>query len=388
MTNSPDNNGVKPRRHRIAAALGVVVALTLVIAVVAGLLTRVPTLQPDAGSQVALNPSQQAQPIAPPPVATLPPAPQPQPVPQQPSSQLITPAQPQLQTTMPLPVQIPAQIQNPTPAQVPVQIPAQIPVPIPAPSQNVQLPPPVATDSQQAWLRFAGPSPATRDRPRIAIVIDDLGLDRARTERAIGLPAAVTMSFLAYAGNLPQQTAAARKNGHELLVHVPMEPLNARIDMGPNGLATGQPKEEVLRRLRWDLERFDGYVGINNHMGSRFTGDAESMGWVVDELKSRGLMFMDSRTIAASLGAKTAAGAGVPYVERDVFLDDDQSAPAVQARLNDLEETAKRKGTAVAIGHPHDATLNALITWLTTLQQKGFVLVPLTDIVKARLGLG
>jgi polysaccharide deacetylase 2 family uncharacterized protein YibQ len=372
MTNSPDHNGAKPRRHRIAALVAVVV-MTIVIAAVAGLLTRVPSLSSGPTPPVALNMpssgSAAVEPIAPavPPSVPVPaplPPPSVTPVPAAPPmTALITPAQPPLQTSPPA-----------TPAPVPV-------------SPTMQTPPP-ATGEQQAWMRFAAPSPVVRDRPRIAIVIDDLGLDRARTARAIGLPAAVTLSFLAYAGNLPQQTAAASKNGHELLVHVPMEPLNARIDMGPNGLATGQPREEVLRRLRWDLDRFNGYVGINNHMGSRFTGDAASMGWVVDELKARGLLFMDSRTIAASLGAKTAATAGVPYVERDVFLDDDQSAPAVQARLHDLEEVARRKGTAVAIGHPHDATLNALITWIASLQQKGIALVPLTEVVKARLGLG
>lgn len=227
-----------------------------------------------------------------------------------------------------------------------------------------------------------------RDRPRVAIVIDDLGLDRPRTERVISLPSAVTLSFMAYSGDLAQLTAAARRNGHEMIVHVPMEPVNPKMDMGPNGLATDQPREEVLRRLDWDLARFDGYVGINNHMGSRFTGDAEAMGWVMDELKSRGLMFLDSRTIGTSIGAKAAAAAGVPFAERDVFLDDDQSASAVQQRLKDVEAIARKRGSAIAIGHPHDATINALINWIATLPQKNIVLVPLTDIVKARMGLG
>lgn len=219
-------------------------------------------------------------------------------------------------------------------------------------------------------------------------MIDDLGLDRPRTERVIGLPAAVTLSFMAYSGDLPQLTAAARRHGHEMIVHVPMEPVSPKMDMGPNGLATNQPREEVLRRLDWDLGRFDGYVGINNHMGSRFTGDAEAMGWVMQELKSRGLMFLDSRTIGTSIGAKAAAAAGVPFAERDVFLDDDQSAAAVQQRLRDVEAIARKRGSAIAIGHPHDATIDALINWIATLPQKNIVLVPLTDIVKARMGLG
>jgi hypothetical protein len=258
--------------------------------------------------------------------------------------------------------------------------------------QTAMLPPRPETATPSgappAWLRFATTAPVDmRDKPRVAIVIDDLGLDRPRTERAIGLAPAVTMSFLAYSGDLPRLTEAARRAGHEMIVHVPMEPVNAKIDMGPNGLATNQSKDEVLRRLNWDLGRFDGYVGINNHMGSRFTGDAQAMGWVMDELKARGLMFLDSRTIAGSIGAKAAAADGVPFAERDVFLDDEQTATAVDQQLREVEAIAKKKGTAIAIGHPHDVTIAALTSWIASLPQKGIVLVPLTEIVKTRLGL-
>src|SRR5262249_34355162 len=157
--------------------------------------------------------------------------------------------------------------------------------------QTAMLPPGAETKTpsggQPAWLRYATAAPIDmRDKPRVAIVIDDLGLDRARTEKVIALAPALTLSFLAYSGDLSRQTAAARRAGNELLVPVPMEPVNTKVDMGPNGLATSQPKDEVLRRLNWDLGRFDGYVGINNHMGSRFTGDAQAMAWVMDELKN------------------------------------------------------------------------------------------------------
>jgi polysaccharide deacetylase 2 family uncharacterized protein YibQ len=258
----------------------------------------------------------------------------------------------------------------------------QEPAPPAAPAPALRPVPP-----EPAWRRFATPAPRTTERLKVAIVIDDCGLDRRRTERAIALPAAVTLSFLSYAQDLPRQTAAARHYGHELLVHVPMQPINAHVDMGPNGLAVDQTHDEVLRRLRWDLDRFEGYVGINNHMGSRFTADPEAMHWVLGELRTRGLLFLDSRTIGNSAGEVVAATEEVPFASRDVFLDDDQQAVAVEARLHDVEIVARKKGTAIAIGHPHDATLAELTNWIASLPQRGIALVPLTEIVKTRLSI-
>ncbi|HVA15806.1 MAG TPA: divergent polysaccharide deacetylase family protein [Stellaceae bacterium] len=375
MTNPSDhnehshNNESGAPRHRFWMKLAVVAICFVAIGALANWLTRPPA--PSSDVAVTLPPTVLAPP-GPPPTAPLPTA-----GPQAAPPSQIAPAPP---ATQRLPV---AAAQKPASQPLPTAAPSAAP-------QQAALPPTTVAPSgeQPAWLRFATAAPVTRDRPRVAIVIDDLGLDRPRTERVIGLPAAVTLSFLAYSGDLRRLTAAARRNGHEMVVHVPMEPVNAKIDMGPNGLAIDQPRDEVLRRLDWDLARFDGYVGINNHMGSRFTGDAQAMGWVMDDLKSRGLMFLDSRTIASSIGAKAAAAEGVPFAERDVFLDDDQSATAIEQRLQEVEMIARKKGTAIAIGHPHDTTIDALIGWIANLPSKGIVLVPLTEIVKARMGLG
>jgi polysaccharide deacetylase 2 family uncharacterized protein YibQ len=364
MSDPSDHSQTGPRRHRFWAALAVVAVCAAFVALVAGWLTAPPVSVPSSSSQVAV---------------TLPPSNSPQGAAQTPPE--ISPAAGPPGGTAVAP---PPAVAPPS-GQIALLPPPAVPG---APPSVAPLNPPSAQSGEQpAWLRYATTAPVdVRDRPRVAIVIDDLGLDRPRTERVIALPAAVTMSFLAYSGELAHFTDEARRNGHEMIVHVPMEPVNAKIDMGPNGLATNQTHDEVLRRLDWDLGRFDGYVGINNHMGSRFTGDAEAMGWVMEDLKSRGLMFLDSRTIGTSIGAKAAAAAGVPFAERDVFLDDDQSAYAVQQRLREVEAIARRKGTAIAIGHPHDATIDALISWIAKLPSKNIVLVPLTDIVKARMG--
>ncbi|WP_162912930.1 divergent polysaccharide deacetylase family protein [Rhodospirillaceae bacterium SYSU D60014] len=219
----------------------------------------------------------------------------------------------------------------------------------------------------------------------IAIVIDDLGLNRINAKRVIALPGPLTLAFMTYAKDLDRQTRAARAAGHELIVHLPMEPLGDRFDSGPNTLEVDLPPDELLRRLRWGLTRFGGYVGINNHMGSRFTGWDTGMALVLEELRARGLLFLDSRTIGNSVAKQVAQTVGVPYAGRDVFLDNESSAEAVRERLAETETIARRYGFAVAIGHPHDGTIEALSGWLPTLAERGYVLVPISGIVRRNL---
>jgi uncharacterized protein len=247
-------------------------------------------------------------------------------------------------------------------------------------------PPPAPLRAEPAWLRFAVPAPPGGGRPLVAVVLDDLGLDRERTTEAIQLRSPVTLSFMTYADDLPRQTDAARRAGHELLLHVPMEAVDRHENPGPHALYTWLSREEILDRLRWGLDRFDGYVGINNHMGSKFTADAQGMAPVIAELRARGLLFLDSRTTARSLGIRLATADGVPHAARDVFLDDDLARAAIARQLAQVEAVARRNGSAIAIGHAHDATLAALRTWLPSLREKGFALVPLSAVVRYRMG--
>lgn len=261
---------------------------------------------------------------------------------------------------------------------------------VPPPEPQVSHLPPVAPTppALPTWQQFAVSPPAVGDRPMIAVIIDDLGLDRNRSARTVALPGPLTLSYLTYAIGLRGQTAEARRHGHELLVHVPMEPDSANAYAGPNAIGMGLPPDELERRLRWALGRFEGYVGINNHMGSRFTADAEGMSLVLAEIGRRGLLFVDSRTSPRSVARSVAQHLAVPFAERNVFLDDDPSADAVRRQLAELERIALKQGYAVAIGHPRDATLAALEQWLPGLAAHGFVLVPVSAIVRRRLEAG
>jgi polysaccharide deacetylase 2 family uncharacterized protein YibQ len=248
-------------------------------------------------------------------------------------------------------------------------------------------PPPGPETGTPVWLRNAVATPDTGNRPVIAVVIDDLGLNRVNTARVSALPGPLTLAFLTYGGDLRRQTEAGRRAGHELIVHMAMEPLGANIDAGPDVLRAADPPGQLMAQLKQNLEAFDGYVGINNHMGSRFTASEPDMRLVLGELKRRGLLFLDSRTTATSVGAAVATQLGVPFAERDVFLDNVQAADAVEARLAEVERIARSRGEAIAIGHPHDATIAALAAWLPTLAERGFALVPLSTIVKRKMGV-
>jgi polysaccharide deacetylase 2 family uncharacterized protein YibQ len=222
----------------------------------------------------------------------------------------------------------------------------------------------------------------------IAIVIDDLGIDRHNADRVVALPGPLTLAFMTYARDVAGQARAARAAGHELLVHVPMEPAAAGLNAGPNVLGVDIPPDVLRQRIDWALSRFDGYVGINNHMGSRFTASAPGMTLLLTELHRRGLLFLDSRTTAQTVAAAVAQQVTVPFAERNVFLDNESSASAVWVQLRRVETVARQKGFAVAIGHPHAGTIDALAKWLPTLSEKGFVLVPVSTIVKRNMAPG
>ncbi|MFZ5608885.1 MAG: divergent polysaccharide deacetylase family protein [Pseudomonadota bacterium] len=242
---------------------------------------------------------------------------------------------------------------------------------------------PWLAQTAQNWGEKAAP-PSNGSGPRIAIVIDDLGNDPGLARQAIALPAPVTLALLPYGRQLPRLAREARAAGHELLVHLPMQPHDAASDPGPNVLETALEAAELDRRIAWNLSRFDGFVGINNHMGSRFTEDEPAMRLLFAALRARGLLFLDSRTTAQSVGAPLAAAMHVAYAERDIFLDNALAAAAVAEQLALTEARARRFGNAIAIGHPHGVTLSQLASWLRALPAKGFVPVPVSQIVVER----
>ncbi len=241
-----------------------------------------------------------------------------------------------------------------------------------------------AYPTKESWQNNAVRVSATiGNKPQIAIIIDDLGVVRDKTLAMIDIAAPLTLSFLPYAPDLPDLTDLARRRGHELMLHLPMEPKGDN-NPGPHALQTEDPDGKIRQDIAFDLSRFSGYVGINNHMGSAFTEDRRGLAILLDEVGKRGLLVLDSRTSPKSLLAAMATQRAIPNMTRDIFLDNEQDVSYIMGQLAKLEQVARRRGNAVAIGHPYSQTIQALSRWLPTLQQKGIAIVPLSHLVQRK----
>lgn len=258
-------------------------------------------------------------------------------------------------------------------------------IPLPRLLPPVRVPAPSPADSDEpAWIANAVPTSPPDGRPEIAIIIDDAGVDRVHTGVAIRLKGPLTISFLPYASDLAGQARAARANRHEVMMHIPMEPHGAFAEPEPYLLRARMGPGEIQRRVARDLDSLPGIVGINNHMGSLFTSDPQALAPVMEELVRRGLLFVDSRTSARSLAQESAQAHGLPNAARDVFLDHYEGQAEVRKRLLETERVARKQGYAIAIGHPRAATLAELALWLDEVESKGYRLVPVSAIVRAR----
>lgn len=273
------------------------------------------------------------------------------------------------------------------PPQVTAVVPPPVPKPAPAavdpaliePGRDGPLPR-IDANGRKPREVYAAPF-AVPERPLVAVVITDLGLEKAVSVRAIEeLPPEVTLAFSPYAEDLKGLAEAARTKGHETLVSVPMEPAAATRDPGPSALLVNNSPAENDVRFKWALSRFTGYVGVITHMGGRFTAVAEPLGPVLRETRDRGLLFVDGRAAAKSAVGVIAEDIGLAWAAVDRRLDAAASGAAIDARLKDVEALARRKGTAVAIAGAHARVIDRLSAWAPGLQAKGLALAPITAV--------
>jgi polysaccharide deacetylase 2 family uncharacterized protein YibQ len=249
------------------------------------------------------------------------------------------------------------------------------PAELPDGYQALRLPPLLALPSP------AVPPPATT---LVAVVIDDVGFVESATEMAIALDPLFTLSFLPYGDHVEKFAAQAREAGHEILLHMPMQPSGA-IDPGPNALLSGLSADEIRARLGAAFARVPQAVGLNNHMGSLLTTDAAAMAVVLDEIMARGMMALDSVTTPNTVIGELAVALGVPTESRDVFLDNDRDPALIALQLEELERVARATGSAIALCHPYEETIAALKAWWPAARARGVQLVPISALARPAL---
>ena len=221
------------------------------------------------------------------------------------------------------------------------------------------------------------------DSGRLAIIIDDMGssMSEARSLTAIKVP--LTFAIIPGLRFDTDVAAFAAANNIETMIHVPMQSKGwpaQRLEV--NGLLVAMNEGEIQERMSGFVQRFPGAVGVNNHMGSEFTAHEEKMTAVLQSLQQHNLFFIDSVTSAGSVGSKVAQQLGIRSARRNVFLDNEQNRSYIIGQLNQAVRMAKKNGSAIAICHPHPATIAALAAALPELAGQGISLVPASRLVK------
>lgn len=220
---------------------------------------------------------------------------------------------------------------------------------------------------------------ATDQKPRLALIIDDLGQNPVRDERVLALPGPVALAILPDSRHASALSQRAHVAGKTVMLHLPMAPAG-----GPYAWRPGLPQSELQDRLDSALKAVPHASGVNNHMGSQMTDQAHPMAVLMATLQQRHLFFLDSRTNPQTLAAATAQRAGLASLSRDIFLDDDPSPEAVARQFAAAIELARRQGSVVIIGHPHASTLALLERELPRLQDAGIEWVDVAQMIATR----
>jgi uncharacterized protein len=225
------------------------------------------------------------------------------------------------------------------------------------------------------------PAPSASSGPRLAIILDDLGNDRSAAESIFALPYPITISILPNHPHSAEIAEEAHRRGFSVMLHLPMQSL-ANEKPEPQELRPGMSQHDLTVLFDRLLASVPNVSGVNNHQGSQSTADSALMHELMPVLREHHLFYIDSRTTAATVAFDTAQHDGVPSAFRNVpFLDDVVEVSAVRKQVRLAMSDARKKGEAIAIGHPHQATLAALREILPQAKSSGVTLVPASDLV-------
>lgn len=240
-----------------------------------------------------------------------------------------------------------------------------------------------AADGRRPFDVYARPWSGTRGA-KVAIVIGGLGVSQTGTQAALAtLPPEVTLAFASGGNSLDRWMQAARRQGHEIVMQVPLEPFDyPQVDPGRNTLTVDAAPAENRDRLHWALSRITNYTGVMNYMGGRFVADEAAMAPFFAELGQRGLMYLDDGSSAKSLAPEMALRQRVPYAAADLAIDGERDRGAILKRLDDAERAARASGQAIAIGSAFDVTVDAVARWVGEAKQRGIEIVPVSALAR------
>lgn len=244
--------------------------------------------------------------------------------------------------------------------------------------------PKMSADGRKPWQIYARPFNFQDPRPRIAIVMVDLGVSRVATDAALRrLPSTVTFSFDVQGHAIDSWLQRARQDGHETLLSLPMEPYDyPRSDPGPDSLLTTLPNVDNIQRLLGALRLGSGYVGVTSSSGSRFMADSPKLTPIMEVLKNRGLLVFDTKIASHSAVTSLAKEMGVPSVAALREIDVTPTPEAIDEALSQLEQAARLEGGVVGVASPLPLTMERIELWAKKLSERGLVLAPLSAVVK------
>jgi polysaccharide deacetylase 2 family uncharacterized protein YibQ len=218
------------------------------------------------------------------------------------------------------------------------------------------------------------PVPGLNGRPRVAIVIDDLGRSLQDLDILAALEVPITYAVLPFETKTSEVAAELRKRRQEVLCHLPME-AQSGANPGPGALLLSMSHKELQDATLRALAAVPFAVGVNNHMGSGIAANREAITAVVSVVAEHGLFFLDSRTTHKTLGYTVARRFGIPAAERQVFLDSKRDRAYIQGQFQQLLKDAEQRGGAIVIGHPYPETLEVLAQEIPKAVERGFKFV-------------
>lgn len=217
--------------------------------------------------------------------------------------------------------------------------------------------------------------------PRIALIIDDIGFSQSRAREFLGLGIPITFSILPRLEMTRDLAFEIREKGHEIMLHQPMEPYDPHMDPGPGALYLGFPGDKIDSIIEENIDSVPFAVGVNNHMGSKFTECQKEINDALRVINRVRLFFIDSLTTSHSMAYRTARKLHMPSAFRNVFLDNIPNESAIHYQLHNLIKCAFKFGHAIGIGHPYPETARALGRFLGDFKKSGVSLVHASQIL-------